>query len=69
MRKRILLVILFPTTVFLWLAGWTLFWIGFQRRQSQVAARIEVMEIAEPISKEVIQDYGNNFSTKTKSGT
>ena len=56
MRNRILLIILFPITVFLWLAGWTLFWTGSQRRQNQPAAKEEVMEIAEPILKEVIQN-------------
>jgi flagellar basal body-associated protein FliL len=54
MRNRILLIILFPITVFLWLAGWTLFWTGSQRKQNQPAAKEDVVEIAEPILKEAI---------------
>jgi len=54
MRKHILLAILFPLAVFLWMAGWTLFWSGSECSPSQAAIKGELMEIAEPISKHAI---------------
>lgn len=61
MRKRIILAILFPITVFLWLLGWTLFWTDSQRMQNksdknQTAVKEAVIEIAEPVGREVTYD-------------
>lgn len=36
MPKRPILLILFPITVFLWLVGWTLYWLGSKPNRNQL---------------------------------
>jgi len=57
MRNRILVVMLFPVIIFLWLTGWSLFWIGSQRSQdkshkTRILAEKETVEITSAIYEE-----------------
>jgi len=57
MRNRILVVMLFPAIVFLWLIGWSLFWIGSQHSQdkphkTQTITEKDTIEIKSAIYEE-----------------
>lgn len=57
MRNRILVVMLFPVIIFLWLMGWSLFWIGSQRSQNkshktQIVAEKDRIEMTSAIYEE-----------------
>ncbi|MQY62621.1 hypothetical protein GH146_04995 [archaeon] len=37
--RRIMIMALLPLTIFLWMTGWTLYWIGDQRRSSRTTKK------------------------------
>jgi len=38
-RHRVTIIFLLPLTIFLWMTGWTLYWIGAQRMPSRTAQK------------------------------
>ena len=41
MRNRVVVILVLPIVIFLWLIGWSLFWIGSQIRLSEAEDAVE----------------------------
>ena len=50
MRNRVVVITLLPVIIFLWIIGWTLFWIGSQNKPQKTRAATE----RDPISMTIV---------------
>jgi hypothetical protein len=50
MRNRVVVITLLPVIIFLWIIGWSLFWIGSQNKPQKTEATTE----RDPISMTIV---------------
>ena len=50
MRNRVVVITLLPVIIFLWVIGWTLFWIGSQNKPQKTQTATE----RDPISMTIV---------------
>ena len=51
--RRVIIMSLLPLTIFIWMTGWTLYWIGDQRMSSRTAQKETMNSFKKEIVKEI----------------
>ena len=50
MRNRVVVILVLPIVIFLWLIGWSLFWMGSQTQLSEIEDVVEEDEMNRAIA-------------------